>query len=58
MAVEYQVIILFVATRKYLLDVPVADRSCNLFHRLDLSGTTYSRNGQTCVDGWSETGVM
>jgi F-type H+-transporting ATPase subunit alpha len=25
MAVEYQVIILFVATRKYLLDVPVAD---------------------------------
>ena len=38
MAVEYQVIILFVATRKYLLDVPVADITrfeAELFEFLD-----------------------
>ena len=38
MAVEYQVIILFVATRKYLLDVPVSDITrfeAELFEFLD-----------------------
>ena len=48
MPVEYQVMIIYAATKKYLLDVPVADilrfeqgqfhtdRSRNLLHCLDL----------------------